>query len=509
MSRVVFRRSLTGQAAGSLRVYRDGEAEPAREFIHSEAGADSELSFAELWLQRSSEAPNHALRWCYHLPAGAAADVVGSQARVAAISLQPLRPELTVGMPTEDPGLSAVVGEQYRVRNLRVGVVLHTVSGSVQPEALPAAMLSVRSRIDMVYWMPEGEPLQPLNWSASVTPGGEEVGESLALWLPQARLARRQVFELLGNDGLVLVTTEVAMPVVSRQSGEMPARLALNQLCAGVSFDVCRLLVLPGNGLGGWSTATNTQSVITNLVPASLEEGNCLRILVGEGLGLNGLRILFSWKAPPTAEVKLGLYLDQRETASGFVTDMKYLTTHILALAGRAEGRQLSWCLEGSSAAAATSQDWGLFFRTQSSQQFVFNINLLSPDMRPVDLELAIRALLYVRDCGPQGERGKFACLVATNDFQELAAVLPRPGLSITVHPGSPAARELTSRLLLLIDRGELDADGDGDYDERDLRLILRYQAGLRGEALSSSSADRALGHAAPDEARLGALFGP
>ena len=39
---------------------------------------------------------------------------------------------------------------------------------------------------------------------------------------------------------------------------------------------------------------------------------------------------------------------------------------------------------------------------------------------------------------------------------------------------------------------GELDIDRSGDYDQRDLRLILRYLAGLRGDALSTGMADEA-----------------
>ena len=164
--RVIFRWSLTGPAAGRLRVYRDGEAEPALEFIRSEAGTDGELSIADLWLPRSPEPPNLALRWCYHLPASAAVDAAGSEARITGISVRQQQPSLTVEAPTAD-NLDAE-SALHRVHNLRVGAeLLHDSTRTLRDDAV-LSMLTAVSVVDMVYWMP-ADALVPFAWEVAVT----------------------------------------------------------------------------------------------------------------------------------------------------------------------------------------------------------------------------------------------------------------------------------------------------------------------------------------------------
>ena len=152
------------------------------------------------------------------------------------------------------------------------------------------------------------------------------------------------------------------------------------------------------------------------------------------------------------------------------------------------EGQLLNWCSEPTES-TSTAGVWGLFPP--------FFITHIVPDsdvaVLALGVDLLIRSLLF------EQERLAAVGLPFGTVFPDQlpAALLPRSGLA------DVSAEELESvwgLLYGLTESGRLDVDGNQRYDELDLRLILRYLAGLRGAFLSSGPVD---------ETRLNALLNP
>ena len=491
-SRVVFRWSLTGPAAGRLRLYLGTEAEPEREFLRSELGEDAELLTTQLWLPRSPEAPNYVLRWCYYLPDSATSDAVGAAAFVDDISLQRLRPKFTVAAPTADNHDGE--NTEFLVHNLRIGVELSDESGTGMPlrDGMLPSMLGVRSVADVVYRMSE-DRLRPLNWSVTVA-ADTSTAAVLSLYLPQTRFARTQIFQLFGDDGLLLASTMVAIAAIG---DDQP--LALNQLILdqgmgglGVLPALSSEFVVPGNGLGGWGIVTTDPSLefgMQHLAPQSLEDGNCFRLLVAENQNMVGVLIEFSWAGPPPAAgIRLGFYVgsgDQAVDYAPYLATSHSAASRLGVLTSRAEGHLLSWCIEGSAESSVSLDDWGWFGGP-------FRLSMIDMPSGPgidsaANLSLSIQLFLYLQECTSGGSRSTPLCLMEDIGSLSIAALGP-PFVSGEID--SDERTLIWLRLQWLAERGGLDVDGDRDYDTLDLRLILRYLAGLRGLALGSSRED-------------------
>ena len=333
------------------------------------------------------------------------------------------------------------------------------------------------------------------------------------LYLPQATYARQQSFRLFSDDRspVLLAAVTITVPAVDSGDGDM---LAINQLCrqngavliqrkttpASIS---CDNLALPGNGWGDWEVAI-AASGDGRLVPSAVEGRSCLRILVGAYVGESpakpGVLTSFNWRGPPESSgVKLGLYVEQSLSAVAFAPSAARASLSQL-LSRRPEGRQLSWCVADAPAAlAAAGDDWGLF------PQVGLGVSYWGVEEQRVDVSMLVRALLYT-ECAAEGA-SRPNCL-GTNSLLP-NALGPLPGLSGGIASLSLDALKYWATLQLLTEQGGLDVDGDGDYDRRDLRLWLRYFAGLRGEALSSSHQDRLHGRGLVDPARFRAVVDP
>ena len=505
VGRFVFGWSLTGPADSRLRVYRGGEARPVLEFAPSDAGGPGSFPTATVWVPRSADAPNYLLSWCYYLPEDAGADSVAARATVLGISLQQLRSELTVTAPMG--GNRRVELAEYLAHALRVDISLGDVLGMAQPELVPA-VVRLNSVADMVYQMSAGT-LQPLDWRMSLEFGSHT--STTTLYLPQAVVAREQQFRLFSADGVLLAKTSITVPAVTAEDSS--ATLAINRLCRGgrllaaeAAMTNCPLLALPGNGFGDWMTASTTASV-THLAPNSLEvaavagPSRCLRMLVGVSASRqesSAVQIRFRWRGPPPGSgVELGFYIGQSDVAVALAPSSGMPVSAALYLAQRPEGQQLGWCLEGSSSlASAMGSDWG-WFPTDPDETGPDGFLLRSVGIAPLTANVLLAALPYLQECTEQGRRSLPVCLQMIGDVPE----------SLKQHLGLAGDVVITEEIILLwstlqwlTERGELDVDRDGDQDEHDLRLWLRYQAGLRGEALSQDPVD---------EARLVERLGP
>ena len=492
VGRFVFGWSLTGPADSRLRVYRGGEARPVLEFAPSDAGGPGSFPTATVWVPRSADAPNYLLSWCYYLPEDAGADSVAARATVLGISLQQLRSELTVTAPMG--GNRRVELAEYLAHALRVDISLGDVLGMAQPELVPA-VVRLNSVADMVYQMSAGT-LQPLDWRMSLEFGSHT--STTTLYLPQAVVAREQQFRLFSADGVLLAKTSITVPAVIAEDSS--ATLAINRLCRGgrllaaeAAMTNCPLLALPGNGFGDWMTASTTASV-THLAPNSLEvaavagPSRCLRMLVGVSASRqesSAVQIRFRWRGPPPGSgVELGFYIGQSDVAVALAPSSGTPVSGSLLLTQRPEGQQLGWCLEGSSSlASAMGSDWGWF--PVGPDGFL----LRAVGIAPLTANVLLVALPYLQECTEQGRRSLPVCLQMIGDVPE----------SLKQHLGLAGDVVITEEIILLwstlqwlTERGELDVDRDGDQDEHDLRLWLRYQAGLRGEALSRDPVDEA-----------------
>ena len=494
VGRFVFGWSLMGPADSRLRVYRGGEARPVLEFAPSDAGEPGSFPTATVWVTRSVDAPNYLLSWCYYLPGDAAAGSVAARATVLGISLQPLRTELTVAAPMG--GNRRVELTEHLAHALRVDISLGDVSETTQLVLVPATAVRLNSIADMVYQMSAGT-LQPLDWRVSLEFGSHT--STTTLYLPQAVIARQQQFRLFSADGVLLATTTITVPAVI--AVDSSATLAINRLCRGgrllaaeAAMTNCPLLALPGNGFGDWMTASETASV-THLAPNSLEvaavagPSRCLRMLVGVSASRqerSTVQLRFRWRGPPPdSGVELRFYTGQSDVAVAFAPSSGMPVSGSLFLAQRPEGQQLRWCLEGSSSlASAMGSDWGWF--PTDPDGFL----LRAAGIAPLTVNMLLAALPYLQECTEQGRRPVPACLQMIDDVPE----------SMKQHLGLADDVAITEETILLwstmqwlTERGELDVNGDGNQDEQDMRLWLRYQAGLRGEALSRDPVDEAM----------------
>ena len=502
VGRFVFGWSLTGPAGSRLRVYRGAEALPVLEFAPSDAGAPGSFPTATVWVARSAEAPNYLLSWCHYLPEDAGAGSAAARAILLGMSVQQLRAELTVAAPIAG---SRVELAEHLAHVLRVDILLSDVLEMTQSELVPAAAVRLKSRADMVYQLSAGT-LQPLDWRVSLDTGSYT--NTATLYLPQAVVAREQLLRLFSVDGALLTTTTITVPAVLAEDSEM---LAINRLCRGgrllaanTAMTVCPLLALPGNGFGDWMTASETASV-RHLAPSSLEvaagagPSRCLRMLVGISASQqesSAVQIRFRWRGPPPGSgVELGFYTGQSDVAVALAPSSGMPVSGSLLLTQRPEGQQLGWCLEGSSSlASAMGSDWG-WFPTDPIDSNGFMLR--AAGIAPPTVNSLLAALPYLQECTEQGRRPVPACLQMIDDVPE--SLKRYFGLADDVAVTEEIIL-LWSTLQWLTERGELDVNRDGNQDEQDLRLWLRYQAGLRGESLSQDPVD---------EARLVERLGP
>ena len=505
VGRFVFNWSLMGPSDSRLRVYRGGEARPVLEFSPSDAGAPGSFSTATVWVARSAEAPNYLLSWCHYLPEDAGAGSAAEMTILRRISVQPLRSELVLAAPITG---SRVEPAEYLVHDLGVDISLIDALETTPPVPVPmSAAVRLQSIADMTYQMSAGT-LQPLDWRISLEFGSHT--STTTLYLPQAVVAREQLFQLFSADGALLATTTITVPAVAAEDSE---KLAINRLCRGgrllaaeTAMTSCPLLALPGNGFGDWMTSSETASV-THLAPNSLEvaavagPSRCLRMLVGISASQqdsSAVQIRFRWRGPPSSSgVELGFYIGQSDVAVALAPSSGMPVSGSLYLAQRPEGQQLSWCLEGSSSlASAMGSDWG-WFPTDPDETDPDGFLLRFVGIAPLTVNRLLAALPYLRECTGQGRRPVPACLQMMDDVPE----------SLKRHLGLADDVAITEEIILLwstlqwlTERGELDVNRDGNQDEQDLRLWLRYQAGLRGESLSQDLVD---------EARLVERLGP
>ena len=473
---------MEGAADSSLSVVHGGAAHVPRLLAAAGDGASDEL----LWVPHVPAAPNYWLRFCYR-PGGHDAGRMGAAA-LSRLELWRFRPELNIAPPTADNRLSGPA--ELSGHRLLLALRLQAVSpaGSERSWGISDAespLLLLRSRFDFVYTGAEVSLLQPLAVDLLAVGG---VAESEAeLWLPQSRRAREQYFELLTPNGLLLSSSSLTVPAVAADNSDAVLNRFCARLLAAGDADSCERLVLPGNGTGDWRLSTSSTSV-PYIAPLAAANGSCLSLLVGEGSEQGLVRFSFGWRGPNSAVVRLGFHVgDGEQTSRTFAPSLGEPERVAVMLPLRPQGHHLNWCVVAATESTTTAGVWGLF-RTLSVLRIVND-----PDLEPVlTVDLLIRSLLFEQE---RLAAGTPPGTVLPDRLPE--SLSPRSGL-----PDIPAEEiEGTWNMFYgLTESGRLDVDGNQRYDERDLRLILRYFAGLRGAFLSSNPVD---------EARLMELLSP
>ena len=470
-------------AAAGLSVVHGGAAYSPRVLAEVDNGSSRRL----LWAPQVPTAPNYWLRFCYR-PGEQNAGRMGVAA-LTRLGFWRFRAELSIEPPTVLNRLSGSP-ELFGYR-LPLAVRLQAVSptGSDRSWGISEAespQLVVRSRFDFVYTGAESALLRPLAVDLLAVDG---VADSEAeLWLPQSRrIGREQYFELLTPNGLLLSSRSLTVPAVAADDSD----LALNRFCAELlavgDTDSCERLVLPGNGIGEWRLSTSSASV-PYIAPLAAGSGSCLRLQIGEGSETGLMRLSFSWRGPNSAVARLSFHIgDGGLTGRIFAPSLGEPESAAVALPLRPQGHRLSWCVDEATESTAAVGVWGLF--RPLSLSLIAN----DPDIEPVlTVSLLIRLLLF--------EQERLA--VGTPTGMVLPGRYP-PSLSPRVGLPDIPAEEVESvwgMLYGLAESGRFDVDGNQRYDERDLRLMLRYLAGLRGDILSSDQVD---------EARLMELLSP
>ena len=481
--RIALSWGLPENTTGSLSAVYGGAAHLPRVLAAAGGGAGDEL----LWVPYVPAAPNYWLRFCYR-PGEQDAGRMGAAA-LTRLGFWRFRAEFSIAAPTVDNRLSDLAG--LRGHRLLLVLRLQALSptgGDRNWEIGDAEspLLVVRSRYDFVYTGAEVSLLQPMAVDLLAMGG---VAESEAeLWLPQSqRIGSQQHFELLTPNGLLLSSSSITVPAVAADDSDA----LLNRFCVGLlavgDTASCERLVLPGNGTGEWLLSTSSTSV-PYVAPPAAASGSCLRLLVGEGSEQGLVRLSFGWRGPNSAMARLGFHIgDAEQTSRIFAPSLGEPERAVVMLPLIPQGYRLNWCVVAATESTAAAGVWGLF-RPLSVLRIVND-----PDIEPVlTVELLIRSLLF------EQERLAAGPPPGTVQPDRLPASLSRRSGLTDI---SVAELESVWNMLYgLTESGRFDVDGNQHYDERDLRLMLRYLAGLRGDLLSSDQVD---------EARLMDILGP
>ena len=468
IARLAFSWAVDAGSDGALMFYFGDSAEPA-----AVLGADdvqrSLVSF-DYWVPSPENGP-YRLRWCYQ--AGAGADGLGGW--LDAVSVEQYRHGATISTPTADN--RRVEETVHRVHDLEFRLVLQNVSLGGELLELPVSetTLTLRSDLQQLYIM-RGSTLVPLELQLRVGMDGVTT-TTIGAWLPQSRSIREQSLSLFLASGLRVAGATVQIPATTDLDG---AAMALNRFCTSLlstaSIASCQLLILPAVGIGEWMFVDDTARG-TLIDAPSPGPTACLRLLIDTAAGSAGTRLSFRWQGVNENGARLAFYVGESQPASGYAPTGLMPGQATALLPPAPDAQLLRWCPEGSEGTAGG----GTVFRplvllpiadTAGSKQ------ALTPD-------LLLRLRPFFAECAAAGEASP-RCLVSGD---RPAALAERPALA-----DIPADR--LDQTWLQFDRlrtsGELDIDRSGEYDQLDLRLMLRYLAGLRGAALSTGMADEA-----------------
>ena len=466
IARFRFSWAITNRAENRLLVYTDGGSVPA---LRLDGTADKlRLRRAEVWALRSP-AGNYRLRWCYVAGSSAPRSADGW---LDALVMDEFSVNISVSTPTT---VNRVVDKNtaHRVHELEFSVVLRDLSFGAE---LPAteATLTLRSDSRQLYTM-RGNRLVPLELELRIGLDGVAT-TTIGVWLPQSRLAREQSISLFLATDLPIASIMLQLPATTDLDG---AELALNRFCASLLSDTdtssCLRLILPAVGIGEWMFVEDTTRSLRIEAPPPGSD-SCLSLLIDPGGESAGTRLGFRWQVANENGARLAFYVGESVPASGYAPIDGEPSQVAVLLPPSTDAQLLRWCPEGSEGTAG-----GAVFRPLVLEPIADTVEL----EQALSIELLIRLRAFSAECAVAGEASA-PCLVSGERPEALA---DRPPLA-----DIPADR--LDQTWLQFDRlrtsGELDIDRSGNYDQRDLRLILRYLAGLRGDALGEGLADEA-----------------
>ena len=492
LARFEFAWSAVGGGDGRLASCRNGRVEA------SIATTEQQPEFVgrAAWTSpMGSSSPVYRLRWCY---------LVGSDrpspseagARLNGLALSgEFSHSLTIAAPSTD---NRQVVADHLVHRLPLSLELQSVAEGGGEPSMASLNLALRSRSGLVYISSDVLTVSTdtvavaveLDYRIERIPG-ERFTAELPLWLPQHWLVRSESLLLIDladgtddTDDEVMDSVEIEIPAVAPGDNSVLLNGDFCKLFVPSERErSCALLVLPGNGVGVWRFVQSRNRLnpdqifigeLTTTVPTTGPEAidrACFEFLLRDNPQSHAAHIRFSWIFEPKGSFDFHIGDGTAPVATiGNAPLQLQNEARLFALQG---DTLLRWCYDIESPIFTE-----VALEALSLQRFGIGEEG-GPLRSPAPM---LRAWRLLQQCQRNAITNCPASNMALRGLFDRAADFDNT---------EGQRNRLLGQLSHLLFSAGADLSGDGRRNEQDLRILLRYLAGLRGGALGAAVSDR------------------